>query len=413
MPQTKSDKAYIPFSPPRIDERSIAEVMDTLRSGWITTGPKTKNFEKKIEAYCGSGRVLCLNSATAAMEMILRWYGIGLGDEVIIPAYTYCATANVVDHTGATIKIVDINSNDFNISIDAIRQAISEKTKVIVPVDIGGLPCDYDEIRSLVNEPEIRAKYTPKNEKEEKFGRIMILADAAHSFGASYKGRLSGTLADISAFSFHAVKNLTTAEGGALVLNVSETFDEDAIYNQLNIDSLHGQSKDALAKQQLGAWRYDVIKAGHKCNMTDLAASLGLVEIDRYKENLAKREDIFNKYSAAFSRFDWAELPINKDEVKVSSYHLYMLRIKDITEFQRDEIIEEIAKENIAVNVHFIPIPQLTYYKEKGFSIDDFPHSYEAFSREISLPVYYNLSDEGVERVIKATINAVQKVMSK
>lgn len=412
MAHTKSDKTYIPFSPPRIDEASIAEVIDTLRSGWITTGPKTKAFEKKIEAYIGGGRVLCLNSATAAMEMILRWYGIGSGDEVIIPSYTYCATANVVDHRGATIRMVDINPDDFNISVNRISEAINERTKAIVPVDIGGVPCDYDEIMQLVKSPEVLSKFSPKNENEEKLGRIMVLSDGAHSFGAKYKGVSTGLLADATAFSFHAVKNLTTAEGGALVLNLPDKFDRELIYQELNTDSLHGQSKDALAKQQLGGWRYDVKSAGHKCNMTDLAASLGLVEIERYDENLSRRREIFEQYSTAFSEFSWAENPLFKWPDKVTSYHLYMLRIRNITGDQRDEIIRMIAQENIAVNVHFIPIPELTYYKKMGFSIQEFPNAQDSYLREISLPVYYNLTNHQVERVVEATINAVSKVIN-
>ena len=411
MPEIKSDKAFIPFSPPRIDESSIAEVIDTLRSGWITTGPKTKTFEKKIENFIGGGKVLCLNSATACMEMILRWYGIGPGDEVIIPAYTYCATANVVDHAGATIRMVDVNRHDFNISVKSIRNAITSRTKAIVPVDIAGMPCDYDEIFAIVNDPEIKSLFNPKNDKEEAFGRIMVLADSAHSFGATYKGRSTGMLADASAFSFHAVKNLTTAEGGALVLNLPDGFDTELIYKELNTDSLHGQSKDALAKQQLGAWRYDVKRAGHKCNMTDIAASLGLVEIERYKENLERRAEIFEKYNSTLSAQDWAEVPHLTDSHKKSSYHLYMLRIKGITESQRDEIINEIAKENIAVNVHFIPIPELSYYKEQGFKMNDFPNSYDCYTSEISLPVYFNLKNSQVDRIIDATINAVEKVI--
>ena len=411
MEQNKVHNAPIPFSPPRIDEASIAEVVDTLRSGWITTGPKTKEFEKRISAYCGAQKTICLNSGTAAMEMMLHWYGIGPGDEVIIPAYTYCATANVVEHSGATIKMVDVNPDDFNMSIEAVRDAITEKTKVIVPVDIGGFPCDYDAHIDLVNEEGVKKQFSPNNDKQRTLGRIMILADAAHSFGASYKGKMSGASADASAFSFHAVKNLTTAEGGALVFNMPKGFDVQEIYKTMNTLSLHGQSKDALAKSTAGGWRYDVNAAGFKCNMTDIHASLGLVEITRYKENLARRKEIFEKYDKAFESRQWAQLPIYSSDDKISSYHLYMLRIKNCSEEQRNEIMKKIAQDNISVNVHFIPIPMLSFYKERGFDIADYPVAFDNYSREISLPVYYNLTDEQVDRVIISIIHSVEAIL--
>ncbi|MEM7162179.1 MAG: DegT/DnrJ/EryC1/StrS family aminotransferase, partial [Bacteroidota bacterium] len=400
----------IPFSPPRIDEESIAEVVDTLRSGWITTGPKTKLFEKKLEEYCEVRRVLCLNSATAAMEMALRWYGIGPGDEVIIPAYTYCATANVVVHVGAKPVMVDCDE-DFNISLDQIKSHISSKTKAIVPVDIGGYPCDYDEIYAILKDPEIKSLFQAKNEKEEKLGRIMLLADAAHSIGAEYKGKKSGALADASAFSFHAVKNLTTAEGGALCLNLPEEFDTDQIYRELNTLSLHGQSKDAFSKMQVGAWKYDVSRAGYKCNMTDINASLGLVELGRYQENLEKRKEIFSIYNSLFSDRDQFLLPPIKSAEKETSYHLYLLRVRGVSEDQRNAIIQEIAEENIAVNVHFIPLPLLSQYKRLGYDIVNYPKAYANYACEISLPVYFNLSSESALRVGRSVIAAVKKVL--
>lgn len=411
MEQKNLHNAPIPFSPPRIDEASIAEVVDTLRSGWITTGPKTKEFEKRISVFCGTQKTLCLSSGTASMEMMLHWYGIGEGDEVIIPAYTYCATANVVMHSGAILKMVDVNSKDFNISVEAVKAAISEKTKVIIPVDIGGLPCDYDELFALVNDPEIKAKFKAGNEKQEKLGRIMIMADAAHSFGASYKGKRSGSIADASAFSFHAVKNLTTAEGGGLTFNLPEAFDLEEIYQSMNTQSLHGQSKDALAKSSVGEWRYDVNAAGFKSNMTDIHASLGLVEIGRYKENLAKRKEIFEKYNEAFSKRRWAEIPTSDTEDKTSSYHIYMLRIKNCTEEKRDAIMREIAKKNISVNVHFIPVPMLSFYKEQGFDTANFPRTHDNYSREISLPVFYDLSDVQIDRIINSMITSVEEIL--
>ena len=410
MEESKLHKEAIPFSPPRIDEASIAEVVDTLLSGWITTGPKTKLFERKLASYCNVRRVICLNSATAAMEMALRWYGIGPGDEVIIPSYTYCATANVILHVGARPVMVD-SKEDFNISPDGIRSAITARTKAIVPVDIGGYPCDYDEIWEIIKDPRIKALFQPKNEKEQRLGRIMLLADAAHSIGAKYKGQKSGSLADASAFSFHAVKNLTTAEGGALCLNLPEDFDCESIYNELNTQSLHGQSKDALSKMQVGAWKYDVRKAGFKCNMTDINASLGLVELSRYQENLDKRKAIFSVYNSIFSKSDSFILPPMQSSNKVSSYHLYLLRIKGINEEQRDKIIHEISRDNIAVNVHFIPLPLLSQYRELGYKMKDFPSAYSNFACEISLPVYFDLSESNAIRVANSVLAALEKVV--
>ena len=332
--------------------------------------------------------------------------------KVILPAYTYCATANVVTHCGAKVIMVDVNASDFNISIAAIQKAITSKTKVIMPVDLGGYPCDYDEILDLVNLDSIKAQFTPDHENQKKLNRILILSDAAHSIGAEYKGKKSGNLTDISVFSFHAVKNLTTSEGGAVSLNLPAPFDCEEIYNKLCVSILHGQNKDALAKTKKGAWRYDVVEAGYKANMTDISASIGLVELARYENDmLKKRLDIFTKYATAFEKYDWAELPIFKCKDKISSYHVYCLRIKEVTEDQRDAIIQEIFEQDVSVNVHFQPLPLLSFYKNQGYNIKDYPVSYDNYSREISLPVYYNLSDKEVDIVINAVVNAVQKVI--
>ncbi|HET6244971.1 MAG: DegT/DnrJ/EryC1/StrS aminotransferase family protein [Bacteroidetes bacterium] len=402
----------IPFSPPRIDQKIIDEVTAALKSGWITTGPRTKQFEKSITAYCGHKATVALNSATAGLELMLRWYGVGEGDEVILPAYTYCATANVVIHCGAKPVFVDVNKDDFNISVNEIRQAINEKTKVIMPVDFAGLPCDYEQINQLVQENEIQKIFAPKGENQQKLGRIMVLSDAAHSFGAIYKGKVAGNLTDVSAFSFHAVKNLTTAEGGAIALNFPAPFDNEEIYKELCIVSLHGQNKDALAKTQKGNWRYDVVTAGYKCNMTDICAAIGLIEIDRYKDDtLVKRKQIFNKYAAKLAMHSWAELPVFQTNEKTSSFHLFPLRIKGVSEEQRDLIIQKIFDKDVSVNVHFIPVPKMSFYASLGYDMSNYPVSLNNYSREISLPVYYDLSDDNINTVINAVIGAVESVM--
>lgn len=403
----------IPFSPPRIDQKILDEVCAALKSGWITTGPRTKNFEKKLSEYCGNKATVALNSATAGLEMILRWYGVDEGDEVIVPAYTYCATANVIMHCGAKPVFVDVNKDDFNISVGAIEKAITEKTKVIMPVDFAGLPCDFDEINALVRQQNIITKFNPVTEEQRQLGRILVLSDAAHSFGASYKGKATGSLTDVTVFSFHAVKNLTTAEGGAVALNLPEQFDNETIYKKLCITSLHGQNKDAFAKTQKGNWKYDVIEAGYKCNMTDLAAAIGLIELERYNnDTLVRRKQIFNKYSAELSKHTWAELPVYETSEKVSSYHLFPLRIKDVSEELRDKAIQAIFDKDVSVNVHFIPVPMLSYYKNQGHNIQNYPVAYNNFSREISLPVYYDLSDEQVETVLNAVISSVGSILS-
>jgi dTDP-4-amino-4,6-dideoxygalactose transaminase len=401
----------IPFSPPRIDQKVLDEVNAALLSGWITTGPRTKLFEKRISEYCGCKTTVAVNSWTMGMEVFLRWWGIGPGDEVIIPVYTYCASANVVLHTGAKAVMVDINKDDFNIALDKIEAAITPKTKVIMPVDISGFPCDYEEIMDCVKKHS--SIFEPSNKKQKKLGRILIAADSAHSFGAEYQNKRSGSLADISCFSFHAVKNLTTAEGGAVCFNLPEGFDHQEIYKEFVTITLHGQSKDALAKTKKGAWKYDVVVPGYKCNMTDIQAAIGLVELDRYAENLARRKEIFDAYDTTFSKKKWALLPLHKNSKKTSSHHLYLLRIKDITEEQRDDIIQEISNQNVSVNVHFQPLPLLTAYKNLGYKIEEFPIAHHKYQTEISLPVYYNLDNSQVRQVMDAVISSVEKIINR
>ena len=400
----------IPFSPPRIDDKIIDEVTAALKSGWITTGPRTKLFEKKITEYCGNKSTLCLNSATAGLEIMLRWFGVGPGDEVILPAYTYSATANVIIHCGAIPVFVDVNSNDFNINVSNIEKSITSKTKVIMPVDFAGYPCDYNEINALVIKH--KEMFKPTTENQKKLGRILVLSDSAHSFGATYQGKKCGSLTDVSVFSFHAVKNLTTAEGGAVALNLPEPFDNNEIYTYLCMYTLHGQNKDALAKTQKGNWKYDIIEAGYKCNMTDLSAAIGLIELERYdNDTQIKRKEIFETYDKAFSNDSRFQIPMHVTDIKNGCYHLYPLRINNITEQQRDAIMKEIFDCDVSVNVHFMPVPSTTYYKNLGYDMKNYPVTYDNFSREISLPIYYNLNPENRQTVIQAVIQSVDKVL--
>lgn len=402
----------IPFSPPRIDDKVIAEVTAALKSGWITTGPRTKQFEKNITEYCGCKTTVAVNSWTMGVQVLLDWWGIGEGDEVILPAYTYCASANVIVHSGAKPVMVDIAAKDFNIDVEAVRAAITPRTKAIIAVDISGLPADYEALNALVREEQFVNQFTANNELQEKLGRILVISDAAHSFGATLNGKRAGSLTDISSFSFHAVKNLTTAEGGALCFDLPDNFDHDEIYKEFCIKILHGQSKDALAKTQKGAWKYDVNEPGFKCNMTDLQAAIGLIELERYQENLDRRKQIFDTYTTAFEKEEWAIIPPYRTETKESSYHLFLLRVDEASEEQRDEIIREIAEMDVAVNVHFQPLPLLTAYKKRGYRIENYPEAYAKYANEISLPVYYDLSDENVQTVIDTVKTAVAKVLS-
>ena len=399
----------IPFSPPRIDQKIIDAVVETLNSGWISTGPRTKLFEKKITEYCGCKTTVAVSAWTTGMEVFLRWWGIGPGDEVIIPVYTYCASANVVLHTGAKLIMVDINQDDFNISIEKIRAEITPNTKVIMPVDIAGLPCDYKRIYELID--EFKPIFTPSNEKQALLGRILLAADAAHSFGSLFNGVRAGSQADVSCFSFHAVKNLSTAEGGAVCFNLPDSFNHDEIYKEFCIKILHGQSKDALAKMQKGAWRYDVLEAGYKCNMTDIQAAIGLIELERYQENMDRRSEIFRQYYEGFKSENWAICPISVDDSRYSSYHLFQLCIANVTEAQRDAIMHEIFEQDVSVNVHFQPLALFTAYKKLGYSIENYPVAYAKYASEISLPVYFQLSDSNVQTIISAVKIAYKKVM--
>lgn len=406
----------IPFSPPRIDDRTIKAVEEALRSGWITTGPRTKDFEKRIAAYCGVDRAIALNSWTNACELVLRWYGVGPGDEVIVPAYTYCATANIVMHVGAKPILVDV-LDDFTMDPEAVRKALTNRTKAIIPVDIGGLPANIKAIMRVAEEgcnlftPKVNLRVAGSN-PQMRLGRALVLADAAHSFGASVGGEKVGAQADITGFSFHAVKNLTTAEGGALTLNLPEPFDHEELYRYFNTMSLHGQSKDALAKTQPGAWRYDVAFPGWKCNMTDIQAAIGLVELDRFDtETTPRRKAICERYSAAFAEDHRFIVPAFQVGDRESCYHLYMLRIAQATEEQRDAIITAIAEQEVSVNVHFIPLPKLSFYESQGYRMVDYPNAFKLYSTEISLPVYFDLTDPQVDTVIAAVNAAVQQVL--
>ncbi len=400
----------IPFSPPRIDQKIIDEVNAALLSGWITTGPRTKEFEKRITSYCGNKATLCLNSATAGLEVMLRWFGVKEGDEVILPAYTYSATANVIIHCGAKPVFVDVNKHDFNIALAEIEKHITEKTKVIMPVDFAGYPCDYDAINLLSK--KYSSKFVAVTENQKKLGRILVLSDSAHSFGAYYKSKRAGVLTDVSVFSFHAVKNLTTAEGGAVALNLPAPFDNTEEYKKLCVTTLHGQNKDALAKTQKGNWKYDIVEAGYKCNMTDMTAAIGLVELERYdNDTLLRRKHIFDLYAKELGKNVLIDIPVYKTAEKESSYHLFPIRIKGVNEQQRDEIIRLIFEEDVSVNVHFIPVPAMSFYKNMGYNIKNYPTTLDNYSREISLPVYYNLTDENVKTVCAAVNKAIKQTL--
>lgn len=403
----------IPFSPPYIDEAVINEVVDSLKSGWITTGPKVKALEAEIKTFSGTKEVLCVNSWTSGAIMMLRWLGVTAEDEVIVPAYTYSATALAVIHAGAKPVMVDAGT-DFNISVEAIRKAITPHTKAIIPVDIAGFPCDYDAIMALVREESVQKLFRPASPVQEQLGRILVMNDAAHSLGAHYNRlKRTGCETDIAIFSLHAVKNVTTAEGGAICLNLPEPFDNTALYAQLRMMSLNCQTKDAFSKSKAGGWRYDIVGLGMKINMADVNAAIGLAQIREYPQLLAERKRVFNTYNEAFSQCGWAIVPPGIQGEKESSYHIYALRIKGCTEEQRDAIIDEVAKHDVAVNVHFIPMPMLSYFKGLGYDIADYPQAYENFKGEISLPIYPQLTDEMVQQVIGAVKEAYHNVCGK
>ena len=394
------EKRKITFSPPDITDREIAEVVDTLKSGWITTGPKTKKFEEEIAKYCGIKKSVCLNSATAAMELALRLFDIGEGDEVITSAYTYTASASVIYHCGAKIILADTKNGEFNIDPKEVEKLITPKTKAIIPVDIGGFPADYSEILEIVEKK--KDIFNPKKGTyQEKLGRILVLADSAHSFGSNYKGRKTGSVADITSFSFHAIKNLTTAEGGALTWNFSENFDNEQIYKELMLLALHGQNKDALAKLKAGAWKYDIVMPGYKCNMTDIMASIGLVQLERYdNEILQKKKELVSYYEKYLKDLtNKIELPIFKNDDKESCRHLYMIRLKNQDEEKRNEVITKLGENDIATNVHFQPLPLLTAYKNLGFKIEDYLNAYNQYKNEISLPLHDFLSEDDIKYI--------------
>ena len=388
----------IPFSPPDISELEIAEVAEALRSGWITTGPRTKELERRIADWIGTEKCVCLNSQTACAEMALRVLGIGEGDEVITSAYTYTASASVVCHVGAKLVLVDTQKDSYEMDYDALEAAITDKTKAIISVDLGGVPCDYDRIFAIVERK--RAMFNPNSDMQAALGRIAVMADTAHAFGAKYHGKMIGAVADFSSFSFHAVKNLTTAEGGALTWNTIPGISNEDIYKKLQLLSLHGQSKDALAKTKLGAWEYDIVGTYYKCNMTDIAAAMGLKQFERYPAMLARRREIIKRYDTAFRPFGVEVLDHYTDEWE-SSGHLYLVRIPDITVEQRNDIITKMAEAGIACNVHYKPLPMHTAYKNLGFDIADYPNAYNRFANEITLPLHTCLTDEQVAYIIE------------
>lgn len=389
-------KFNIPFSPPDISDAEIELVADALRSGWITTGPKTKLLEKKIAEWVGTPKCVCLNSQTACAELSLRILGIGAGDEVITTAYTYTASASVICHVGAKVVMVDCQKNSLEMDYDALEAAITEKTKAIIPVDLGGIPCDYNRIFEIVERK--KAIYKPANEIQEKLGRVAVVADAAHAFGADWHGQMVGSIADFTNFSFHAVKNFTTAEGGAMTWKHIDGIDDEAIYKKAQLLSLHGQSKDALAKTQLGAWEYDIVGTWYKCNMTDVVAAIGLAQFERYPGMLERRKEIIGKYDAAFKPLGVEVLEHYTDDY-TSSGHLYITRVPGATDEQRREIIIKMAEAGVACNVHYKPLPMHTAYKELGFDIKDYPNAYAHYVNEITLPLHTCLTDEEVEYV--------------
>lgn len=386
----------IPFSPPDITEEEIAEVVDTLKSGWITTGPKTKLFEQRIADYCNTSKAVALNSATAAMEMTLRLLGVGPGDEVITCAYTYSASASIITHVGAKVVLVDSGKNSFQIDYDGIADAITENTKAIIPVDLGGVMCDYDRIFEAVESK--KNLFIPANEIQKAIGRVVVLADAAHSIGATYKGKMSGEVADFTSFSFHAVKNLTTGEGGAVTWRDIPDISNEDIYKQYMILSLHGQSKDALAKTQLGAWEYDIIAPNYKCNMTDIMASLGLAQLRRYPGILARRKVLIEMYNQLLKDLDVTPME-HYDTTQQSSGHLYLVNLNGKDEDYRNKLIIKMAEKGISTNVHYKPLPLHTAYKNLGFEMKDYPNAYAMYKNEVTLPLHTLLTDEEVEYI--------------
>ena len=397
----------IPFSPPDMSEAEVLEVAEALRSGWITTGPKTKEFERQIAAYCGTDKAVCLNSATACMEMILHVLGVGPGDEVITCAYTYTATASVTCHVGAKVVMVDTAPGSFEMDYSKLADAITERTKVIIPVDLAGIICDYSKVFAAVEAK--KHLFKPANEIQKAFGRVVVLADAAHAFGAQQNGKMCGNVADFTSFSFHAVKNLTTAEGGALTWKPIPGIDDEWIYKQFQLLSLHGQNKDALAKTQLGAWEYDIVAPNYKCNMTDVMAGIGLAQFKRYPWLLARRREIIEKYNAGLSGCN-VEVLNHYGEGHASSGHLYLVRLLGKGVEERNAVITKMAERGIACNVHYKPLPMMTAYKNLGFDIADYPNAFAQYENEVTLPLHTRLTDEDVEYVISNFVDIINNI---
>lgn len=400
----------IPFSPPDMTEQEVDLVREAILSGWITTGPKTKEFERLIAMCCSTEKAVCLNSATACMESILRVLGVGPGDEVITSAYTYTATASVACHVGAIVILVDTMPGSFEMDYQKMADAITERTKVVIPVDLGGVPCDYDQIFAAVEGK--KQLFKPANDLQKAFGRVIVMADAAHAFGARWHGKMVGEIADFTSFSFHAVKNLTTAEGGALTWVSRDGIDNETLYKQFQLLSLHGQSKDALAKTQLGAWEYDIVAPYYKCNMTDIMAAIGLVQLNRYPEMMHRRRQIIERYNEALK-----DLPVQvlnhypaDDPTTQSSGHLYITRLLDRTDEERRAVIVKMAERGIACNVHYKPLPLMTAYKAQGFDIKDYPNAYNQFVNEVTLPLHTRLTDEMVEYVISNYVDIIKNL---
>jgi len=397
----------IPFSLPVIDADVVAEMNDTLtNTGWLTSGPKVVALENEFKKLTTAQSVICVNSWVSGAMLMMRWFGVGHGDEVIVPAYTYCATALACLNMGAKPVMVDVQ-DDFTIDPAKIKAAITTRTKVVIPVDIAGLPCDYDRIAEVLNDVEVKKLFQPENPNQEKLGRILVLADAAHSVGAFYKNKPIGTATDVSVFSLHSVKNITTGEGGAICLNLPEQFAIDAEYKFLKALSINGQTKSAFEKNQVGGWRYDIIAQGLKVNMPDICASVGLAQIRKYKsELLPERKNIFGFYTREFSRHNWAILPTGIDRERESSYHLFLLRIKNFTETQRDQMIQTISEKEVGVNVHYTPMPMLTLFKNLGYKIEDYPKTYELYANEITLPLYNGLTEEQLKYITETVVSA-------
>ena len=401
-------KYNIPFSPPDISEEEINEVIDTLKSGWITTGPKTKELERRLSEFTNTPKTVCLNSATAALELTLRVLGIGEGDEVIVPAMTYTASCSVIYHVGAKAVIVDISEDSHEMDYAALADAITENTKAVIPVDLAGIPCDYDRIFEVIESK--KHLFKANSEYQEKLGRVAVVADGAHALGSTYKGKKIGSVADFTTFSFHAVKNFTTAEGGSVTWKENENFDNEELYREYQIYSLHGQTKDALAKTKAGSWEYDIVIPGYKCNLTDIAASIGVVQLDRYPKLLERRENIISQYNKGFEGTRITALSHNSEDYK-SCGHLYITHVEGATFEQRGEIIVKMAERGISCNVHYKPLPLLTAYKNLGFDIENYPNAYNYYVKEITLPLHTRLSDEDVAVIIENFKEIVEEVV--